>query len=64
MRIYLFKDYYAVTGWGIMKALIGYGALFIAIGIILAYFIVGLWEFVITIALLICAYILLCKCSC
>ncbi len=47
-----------------MKALIGYGALFIAIGIILAYFIAGLWEFLITIVLLICAYILLCKCSC
>lgn len=47
-----------------MRALIGYGALFIAIGIILAYFVTGLWEFIIIIGLLICAYILLCKTRC
>lgn len=45
-----------------MRALVGYAALFIAVGIILAYFITGFIEFVITIALIICAYILLCRC--
>ena len=44
-----------------MRALVGYGSLFIAIGIILAYFIAGFIEFVIAIGLLILAYILLCK---
>lgn len=45
-----------------MRALVGYAALFIAVGIILSYFITGFVEFVITIALIICAYILLCRC--
>lgn len=44
-----------------MRALVGYAALFMAIGIIIGYFIAGFIEFVITIALLICAYVLLCK---
>lgn len=45
-----------------MRALVGYAALFIAVGIIIGYFIAGFIEFVITVALLVCAYILLCRC--
>ena len=44
-----------------MRALVGYASLFIAIGIIVGYFITGFVEFVITIAFLMCAYIFLCK---
>ena len=44
-----------------MRALVGYAALFIAIGIIIGYFVAGFMEFIITVALLVWAYILLCR---
>lgn len=44
-----------------MRALVGYGCLFTAVGIIISYFITGFLEFVVTICLLLYAYIMLCK---
>lgn len=45
-----------------MRALLGYALLFIAIGLILAYFVSGLLRFVIITLFIIVAYILLCVC--
>ncbi len=47
-----------------MRALVGYAMLFMAIGIIISYFVAGFGEFMLIIALLAGAYILLCKCCC
>ncbi len=44
-----------------MRALIGYAMLFIAIGIIISYFISGFAEFLFIIVMLIGAYCLLCN---
>ena len=43
-----------------MRALIGYAMLFMAIGILISYFISGFCEFVLVTAMLILAYVLLC----
>lgn len=45
-----------------MRALIGYAMLFIAIGILISYFISGFTEFLFVIFMLVGAYFLLCKC--
>ncbi|MDD6326878.1 MAG: hypothetical protein Q4D54_08825 [Eubacteriales bacterium] len=45
-----------------MKALVGYAMLFIAIGILISYFLEGFVEFLIVILLLLGAYALLCRC--
>lgn len=45
-----------------MKALIGYAMLFIAIGILVSYFVSGFCEFLLVVVLLVAAYLLLCKC--
>ncbi|QWT53402.1 hypothetical protein [Eubacterium sp. MSJ-33] len=43
-----------------MKALFGYSILFMAIGMILSYFVSGFCEFVLVTAMLVLAYVLLC----
>ncbi|MBQ9234035.1 MAG: hypothetical protein IJ167_08395 [Lachnospiraceae bacterium] len=45
-----------------MRALIGYAMLFMAIGILISYFISGFCEFIIVLVLLLSAYILLFRC--
>lgn len=46
----------------LMRALVGYAMLFMAIGLIVSYFISGFGEFMLLILLLIGAYVLLCRC--
>ena len=46
-----------------MSALIGYALLFTAIGILISYFISGFCEFIVVVALLLGAYILLLRCG-
>lgn len=43
-----------------MRGLIGYALLFVAIGMILSYFVSGIVEFLLVTILLIVAYVLLC----
>ncbi len=45
-----------------MNALIGYAMLFIAVGMLVSYFISGFAEFLFVVVMLVGAYILLCKC--
>ncbi len=45
-----------------MKALIGYGMLFMALGMLVSYFVSGFGEFLLIIVLLLGAYVLLCRC--
>lgn len=45
-----------------MNALLGYAMLFMAIGIVVSYFISGFCEFLIVVILLLGAYLLLCRC--
>ncbi|MBO5509699.1 MAG: hypothetical protein J5962_04480 [Lachnospiraceae bacterium] len=45
-----------------MKALIGYALLFLAIGLILAYFVSGFLRFCLILLFLVIAYVLLCVC--
>lgn len=45
-----------------VRALLGYAMLFMAVGILISYFICGFTEFLIVILMLLTAYILLCKC--
>lgn len=45
-----------------MKGLIGYGMLFMALGILVSYFVSGFGEFLLILVLLLGAYILLCRC--
>lgn len=45
-----------------MRSFVGYAMLFIAIGILISYFISGFVEFFIAILLLAGAYLLLCRC--
>lgn len=45
-----------------MKALVGYGMLFAALGILMSYFVSGFCEFLLIVILLLGAYLLLCKC--
>lgn len=45
-----------------MKGLVGYGMLFMALGILVSYFVSGFGEFLLILVLLLGAYILLCRC--
>lgn len=45
-----------------MRALIGYAMLFMAVGMLLSYFVGGLCEFLLIIIFLLGAYYLLCRC--
>jgi len=45
-----------------MKALVGYAMLFIAVGMLVSYFISGFCEFLLVVIMLLGAYLLLCKC--
>lgn len=44
-----------------MRALVGYAMLFMAIGMIVSYFISGFGEFLLVVLFLVGAYLLLCK---
>ncbi len=45
-----------------MKGLIGYGMLFMALGMLVSYFVSGFGEFLLILVFLLGAYILLCRC--
>ncbi|MGN0151406.1 MAG: hypothetical protein ACI39Q_02935 [Wujia sp.] len=45
-----------------MRALVGYAMLFMAVGMLLSYFVSGFCEFLFVVLLLLGAYILLCRC--
>ncbi len=45
-----------------MKALVGYAMLFIAVGMLVSYFISGFTEFLFVMFMLVGSYFLLCKC--
>jgi len=45
-----------------VRALLGYAMLFMAIGILVSYFVSGFTEFLIVMLMLFVAYVLLCKC--
>ena len=45
-----------------MKALFGYGMLFMALGMLVPHFVSGFGEFLLIVVLLLGAYVLLCRC--
>lgn len=45
-----------------MRALVGYAMLFMAIGMLISYFVSGFGEFILVILFLLGAYLLLCRC--
>lgn len=45
-----------------MRALVGYAMLFMAVGMLVSYFVSGFCEFLLVVLFLLGAYVLLCRC--